>query len=439
MHRRELRIAVRDWKNTASVNWSLFSRQARENTITSPTASTMKAIINGEYYAVSGLIPTEERPNKCDDFKECGDGGGLPEQVDLRHLMTTVENQKSVGSCTANAVAGAYEYLCNVVAKQTNDQPGDISRLFIYYVARKYDQHQRDEVHLAVTDRGSTISGAISALTMKGACLEETHPYHDDAAYVNQSPSAESFDEALNYKISSSYKIPIGVDNFKYVLSLGYPIIFGCKLTEAFHKQGGKGIIPVPDPSDEHAAEHGLHAMLIVGYYDSHQVFVVRNSWGEDWGYGGYCFMPYDYLSDPDLILDENYLIQGLSNYDFTPDDGGCNEMPNFDENAEEGLEVEFVEDEIDDEEQEEEDFNPEEFFSELAEAKKVFDKFDYDGTGTMSMEEVASALMMNSQYVTEEVLENIKENRGDECLSFAEFLEILGIEAPQEEVEEEE
>jgi Ca2+-binding EF-hand superfamily protein len=113
--------------------------------------------------------------------------------------------------------------------------------------------------------------------------------------------------------------------------------------------------------------------------------------------------------------------------------------MPDFDEDAEEALEVEFVEDEIDDEEQKEEDFNPEVFFSEFAEAKKVFDKFNCDGTGTMSMEEVVSAFMMNSHYVTEEVLENMKENRGGECLSFAEFSEILGIEAPQEEVEEEE
>ena len=35
----------------------------------------------------------------------------LPEKVDLRQFMTAVEDQKQLSSCTANAVAGAYEYL----------------------------------------------------------------------------------------------------------------------------------------------------------------------------------------------------------------------------------------------------------------------------------------------------------------------------------------
>lgn len=35
----------------------------------------------------------------------------LPPKVDLRPLMTQVENQGQLSSCTANAIAGAYEYL----------------------------------------------------------------------------------------------------------------------------------------------------------------------------------------------------------------------------------------------------------------------------------------------------------------------------------------
>lgn len=34
----------------------------------------------------------------------------LPKKVDLRAHMTRVENQGEIGSCTANAMAGAYEY-----------------------------------------------------------------------------------------------------------------------------------------------------------------------------------------------------------------------------------------------------------------------------------------------------------------------------------------
>ena len=36
---------------------------------------------------------------------------GLPTKVDLRENCSTVENQHTLGSCTANAAAGALEYL----------------------------------------------------------------------------------------------------------------------------------------------------------------------------------------------------------------------------------------------------------------------------------------------------------------------------------------
>lgn len=36
--------------------------------------------------------------------------------------------------------------------------------------------------------------------------------------------------------------------------------------------------------------QDGRHAMLIVGYgqYDGYKFWLVKNSWGDDWGYGGY-------------------------------------------------------------------------------------------------------------------------------------------------------
>jgi C1A family cysteine protease len=44
--------------------------------------------------------------------------------------------------------------------------------------------------------------------------------------------------------------------------------------------------------------------MLLVGYDDQKQLFIVRNSWGSDWGDGGYCYFPYAYLTDPELCTD---------------------------------------------------------------------------------------------------------------------------------------
>src|SRR6478736_6841901 len=56
----------------------------------------------------------------------------LPTKVDLRKQMPTVYDQGQLGSCTANAIAAAFEY------DQTQQKLVDFmpSRLFIYYNER---------------------------------------------------------------------------------------------------------------------------------------------------------------------------------------------------------------------------------------------------------------------------------------------------------------
>jgi C1A family cysteine protease len=48
----------------------------------------------------------------------------------------------------------------------------------------------------------------------------------------------------------------------------------------------------------------GGHAVLAVGYSDASQRFLLRNSWGADWGINGYFTMPYAYLTDTNLADD---------------------------------------------------------------------------------------------------------------------------------------
>ncbi len=43
---------------------------------------------------------------------------------------------------------------------------------------------------------------------------------------------------------------------------------------------------------------------MAVGYDDSQQRFIVRNSWGTTWGMAGYFTMPYTYLTQSNLSDD---------------------------------------------------------------------------------------------------------------------------------------
>mmetsp|Transcript_20637 Transcript_20637/g.33703 ORF Transcript_20637/g.33703 Transcript_20637/m.33703 type:complete len:508 (-) Transcript_20637:494-2017(-) len=431
--------------NISAHNTSKEAKEKSNTDTTNNTTTNMKVIVNGECFAASGLTLTdsEDRPEKCSDWDEefgCAEqcGAGLPGTVDLRRLMTPVEKQGDIGSCTANAVAGAYEYLCNLRARETGDEAGDISRLFIYYVARKWDLMCEGRGHHRVKDSGSTIEGAINALVKKGACLEETYPYDPDSC--NDTPHSEAFDEAVNYKISKCWNIRTDANEFKHVLSKGYPIIFGCKVTKTTFTH--ERIISAPNPSEEIT---GGHAMLIVGYFESDKMFIVRNSWGEGWGNNGYCYMPYDYIANKEFNTGQNYAIHGLTDCDFTPEEGGCGvDMPDFDEEDEEpAADVEVLEEDSDgdSDDEEDDDFDSEDFFSDLAEAKRVFDKFDLDESGKMDMAELSIALMMNGHYVTDDIIDGVMEEYdedGNGKLGFVEFLHILGIEVPEDLADEE-
>ena len=61
------------------------------------------------------------------------------------------------------------------------------------------------------------------------------------------------------------------------------------------------GIVPMPT-QDESCL--GGHCMAIVGYDNSKKAFKVRNSWGESWGLQGYCWIPYEYLTNVSLASD---------------------------------------------------------------------------------------------------------------------------------------
>jgi C1A family cysteine protease len=213
----------------------------------------------------------------------------LPSHIDLRPSCSAIEDQGNLGSCTGNALAGAIEFL-----ERKNNVPFvDASRLFIYYNERAMEGTIK-------SDAGAMIRDGIKTLKKQGVCSETRWPYVISKFAVK--PNTACYKDALKHQITSYHRI-VTLDDMRTCLADGFPFVFGFTVYESFESQevARSGIVQLPQPAERSL---GGHAVLAVGYDDEERRFIVRNSWGIDWGQKGYFTIPYEYLASRSLADD---------------------------------------------------------------------------------------------------------------------------------------
>lgn len=204
----------------------------------------------------------------------------LPEKIDLREKCSPVVDQGNLGSCTANAiVSGLREFMLLNDSSKTFKR---LSRLFLYWWERGLEG-------TVYTDSGASVRDGMKVLNQKGVCLESSWPY--DIKTFENPPTKSEIIEAKNYTISGYQRI-LTIDEIKHALLINHLVVFGMAVYESFETVGSDGIVPIPKNGEQ---ELGGHAMCIVGYDDNFNggSFIVRNSWAENWGDKGYCYIPY--------------------------------------------------------------------------------------------------------------------------------------------------
>jgi C1A family cysteine protease len=218
----------------------------------------------------------------------------LPPSVDLRSGFAHVPayDQGQLGSCTANAIAGALQY-----DQRTQKEPRVMpSRLFIYYNERKIEGTVQ-------SDAGAMIRDGIKSVARVGVCAETLWPYSDDTAETpapfQKPPSAAAYADAANHQALSYQRVSHSLASMKACLAENFPFVLGFTVYDSFENQAwwSTGRMPIPGPGE---GVLGGHAVLAVGYEDASQSFIVRNSWGPTWAQKGYFFMPYLFATSTD-------------------------------------------------------------------------------------------------------------------------------------------
>jgi C1A family cysteine protease len=217
--------------------------------------------------------------------------GVPPASVDLRLQCPPVYDQGQLGSCTANAIAAAIQF------EQMKQQLAQIftpSRLFIYYNERVIE-------HTVASDSGAQIRDGIKSVAKQGDCPETEWPYV--ITKFKAKPPQSCYADAFQYRAVSYQRLTPVLSQLKGCLASGYPFVFGFTVYESFESaQVAKtGHAALPKSGE---ASIGGHAVMCVGYDESKQWFIVRNSWGPSWGMKGYFTLPYAYLLSANLASD---------------------------------------------------------------------------------------------------------------------------------------
>jgi C1A family cysteine protease len=225
---------------------------------------------------------------------------GLPISVDLREWCSPVEDQGTLGSCTAHAGVGMIEYY----ERKSFGRHIDASRLFLYKVTRNLMKMKGDTGAYLRTTMGATV--------LFGVPPEDYWVYTDDEKEFDKEPPAFCYAFAQNYQTVKYFRHDPPETNaeeilrkVKAYLSKGHPAMFGFTVYSSIEQAEKMGRIPFPSPKER---IEGGHAIVAVGYDDKMKIknkygkiemtgaLLIRNSWGKGWGEVGYGWLPYEYV-----------------------------------------------------------------------------------------------------------------------------------------------
>jgi hypothetical protein len=248
-----------------------------------PAALLVLIILYGKDFDTNNIHivnpPQEEEIPKPQDLPEELKNINPKEIVDLRKYCSPVGNQEQTGRCKAYAMTHSFEML-RIMAKKQHEE---LSTNYTMVRTQKMIGTFTDYEHAHLADNGTPFGPEPAKnLVKSGICSAKLWPNNMNEPKVSEE---EMNADAANYKIKLT-PTPVDINDVKRLLTKGIPVEFNMNTGEHFQKIGRDGILR---QAEAPSGRHGCHSMLLVGYIGNY--YIVKNSWGVNWGDKGYCYI----------------------------------------------------------------------------------------------------------------------------------------------------
>ena len=225
--------------------------------------------------------------------------GAFPADADMRSLLPRytqaglILDQGQEGACTGFGLACVINHLRWRQAGYPK-QLESVSPRMLYNFARRYDEYSGEDYE------GSSCRGALKGWFRHGACLETDWPYGDAATR----PRYGYAQRAAEHTLGVYFRVELrSITDLQAAIQQ-----VGAVYASAFTHTGWGEVGTVPGVPKGHAglprirwngkpSQTDGHAFALVGF--NRDGFVVQNSWGRDWGLGGFAVLSYaDWLAN---------------------------------------------------------------------------------------------------------------------------------------------
>lgn len=237
-----------------------------------------------------------------------GDGNKtLPQSHSLRQYCPIPKSQGQHGTCSswatvyaARTIAEAVNYGWTDSKKITQEA---FSPMFLYAQLKEPDDETcSDGIFLSSTLKLMEVQGVPKFSSFKVLCADA----HDISSVLKQEAKPyhiERFQTLFKYAFKGDKKLLMVkksiAENKPVIIAMWLPHTFG-DAKGVLDMTGVDATFPIKDEN------HDYHALCVVGYDDNKYggAFQIMNSWGTDWGDGGFLWVRY---ADFDRSVDQGY------------------------------------------------------------------------------------------------------------------------------------